>query len=335
MNLVAPVLKAARAAGVDTDGLLRAAGIHPSAAIEASANATDYIDLQRYFRLWECAITTSGLPHLPLLAAQIASADSFGVIGFACMTSTTVADAFANLARYGHALNAASSWSRHDDGDMVRLQYQIAPGGSPLGHRGAVEFALAEVFHCANLIVGRRLPVRQVCLPHAPATDDEPYRHFFDAPVRWSQPHAALLLDAQALELPLAKADSGLRAYFVDRAEALVSQHATAEALSARVQRLLVDALPGGAPSLDEVAGRLAVSARSLRRHLAAEGTSYHDLVEKTRSELAQRYLQDPKLTVSEIATLVGFSEPSPFLRAFRRWTKLSPSVYRERMRAT
>jgi AraC-like DNA-binding protein len=80
------------------------------------------------------------------------------------------------------------------------------------------------------------------------------------------------------------------------------------------------------------VAKRLGVSPRSLRRRLADEGTSFHTLVEDTRNALAQQYLTDPKLTVSEIAFLVGFSALSPFQRAFRRWTNLTPREYRHRL---
>jgi AraC-like DNA-binding protein len=100
------------------------------------------------------------------------------------------------------------------------------------------------------------------------------------------------------------------------------------------VRRRIIEALPSGPPALSAVARALGQSPRSLRRHLASEGTSFQRLVEQIRSELAAQHLQDPRLTVSEIAFLVGFSELSPFLRAFRRWTGLTPGEYRHRGKA-
>jgi AraC-like DNA-binding protein len=84
---------------------------------------------------------------------------------------------------------------------------------------------------------------------------------------------------------------------------------------------------------LPAVARSLGQSPRSLRRHLASEGTSFQQLVEQIRSELARQHLEDAGLTVSEIAFLVGFSELSPFLRAFRRWTGVTPGEYRHRQK--
>jgi AraC-like DNA-binding protein len=124
------------------------------------------------------------------------------------------------------------------------------------------------------------------------------------------------VIPRSALELPLVKADPHLAAYFEAKAEALVrrGQVETALPLSAQVRRRIIEALPSGPPALPARGAALGQSPRSLRRHLAGEGTSFHQLVEQIRSELARQHLEDAGLTVSEIAFLVGFfrTEPVP-----------------------
>jgi AraC-like DNA-binding protein len=96
-----------------------------------------------------------------------------------------------------------------------------------------------------------------------------------------------------------------------------------------RVRAALLEALPSGLVTMDAVASKLAVSRRTLQRRLANEGTSFVDLVRATRESLARHYLQRTDLPMSEIAFLLGFSEPRSFYRAFREWTGRSPDHVR------
>jgi AraC-like DNA-binding protein len=327
-RLVAPILAAARACRLDPKRLLVEAGVDEEIARKGGTDA--HVTLAQYYRLWELAAQGSGAEDFALRAASALGTDSFGVIGFACMTSPTVGESFARLARYYGVLSSASRWSRAEEARGVALVFEVEPG-PPLGTRCAVEFALAESVHFSTLMVGRRVPLLEARLPYPPPRDEEPYRRHFRAPLRWNAPQAALVLEPRAPELPLLKADATLLAYFEKQADALAARHASEEELPLRVRRLVMEALPSGPPSLETLARALGVSPRSLRRRLGDEGTSFQALVEETRSALARQYLQASKLTVSEIAFLVGFSELSPFQRAFRRWTGTSPRAFRER----
>lgn len=329
MRMVAPILAAARGAGIPPERLLALAGASPELA--ARVGTDEHVTLGEYLALWEAAAGASGRPDLALAAATAQSTDSFGAIGFACMTSPNVGGAFARLARYYGVLSTASRWSVVGDAEAAARLHLVFELDAPAaaGVRCAVEFALAQVVHFARLFAARPVQVAEVHLPHRAAGDDAAQRALFRCPVLWEQPRAELVLERETFAVPFAKADPHLLAYFEKQADALAAQHATEEELSARVRRLVIEALPSGPPSLEGVARRLAVSERSLRRRLTDEGTSFQTLLEGTRSELAQRYLRDPRLTVSEIAFLVGFSELSPFQRAFKRWTGMSPREFR------
>ena len=98
-----------------------------------------------------------------------------------------------------------------------------------------------------------------------------------------------------------------------------------------RVQRVLSGVLGEGDASLGAVARKLRMSERTLQRKLAEESASYDALLDAMRHELAVRYLADRKIAIAEVAYLLGYSEPSPFHRAFKRWTGVTPSEARKR----
>src|SRR4051812_46702307 len=126
------------------------------------------------------------------------------------------------------------------------------------------------------------------------------------------------------------KAHPHMLAFFDKQALALLGQAPPDEPIADSVRRAIVATLPSGTPSLPDVARSLGLSERTLRRRLAVERTSFQDLLEGFRSSLAGRYLERKDLALAEIAFLLGFSEPSPFYRAFRRWFGQSPERYRQ-----
>ncbi|MBX2802503.1 MAG: AraC family transcriptional regulator [Myxococcales bacterium] len=97
-----------------------------------------------------------------------------------------------------------------------------------------------------------------------------------------------------------------------------------------RTRAVLLEAMPSGQVSVEGVAKRLAVSARTLQRRLREEGTSFKEVVRSTRESLARHYLGRTRLTASEIAYLLGFEEPSSFFRAFHDWTGKTPETVRQ-----
>lgn len=101
------------------------------------------------------------------------------------------------------------------------------------------------------------------------------------------------------------------------------------ENITMRVRSRIIEELPGGTPNQSVVADALHLSRRSLQRRLQNERTTYKSLLEGTRRELALQYIREPHRSLAEITYLLGFSEPSNFTRAFRRWTGSSPAEYR------
>src|SRR5262249_25587554 len=101
--------------------------------------------------------------------------------------------------------------------------------------------------------------------------------------------------------------------------------------ISSNVQRSLVARVAGGDVRMKSIARELGLSARTLQRRLAEEGVTFQELVDEARKQAASRYLNNSHLAIGEVSYLVGFSEPAPFYRAFRRWFGVTPEQFRSR----
>jgi AraC-like DNA-binding protein len=134
-----------------------------------------------------------------------------------------------------------------------------------------------------------------------------------------------------ALALRQPHADARLRVVLERAAAAVVARLSPAGELTQRLRQALGEELRGGVPTCEQVARRLAIGVRTLNRRLQAEGTSFQQQLAELRCELARGYLDDGRLAISEVAYLLGFSEPSAFHRAFKRWTGHSPQSWRRR----
>ena len=156
------------------------------------------------------------------------------------------------------------------------------------------------------------------------------YRAIFSCPVRFGSADARISFDEELLQLPTVAADPGLTSYLDDLATIKLDELGAEDAsLVQRIRQQLWTALPSGRADLWRVASDLGMSARSLQRRLGEDGTSFSRVLDDLRRELSNELLEDRKLAVAEVAFLLGYSEPSAFQRAFRRWRGVTPRRYR------
>ncbi len=151
---------------------------------------------------------------------------------------------------------------------------------------------------------------------------------------RFGQAHDALVFPATSLDLPLPRSDPALKGVLERVIDERLGRLPVRDDIGAQVRRLLDAELPGGEPTIEHLAARLRVSSRTLRRRLDELGTSHRDLLADLRRERALEYLDDPSLAIDEAALLLGYSDVTAFHRAFKRWTGMSVSRYRESRRA-
>ena len=165
------------------------------------------------------------------------------------------------------------------------------------------------------------------CFPE-PADTSE-HRRVFRAPLRFNHERSELVWPRNVLDLPMLAADSLLQPIVEGQVRAQLQNLTSAESAVDAVRGVLAQELCDGQPTLQRVASRLHMSVRTLHRRLDDESASFRGVLAGARRELAERHLRDSRLAVGEIAFLLGFSEPSAFRRAFKRWTGQHPAAFR------
>jgi AraC-like DNA-binding protein len=147
--------------------------------------------------------------------------------------------------------------------------------------------------------------------------------------VLFNQPENRILFDAAWLDAPLELGNEITHSVVVELCDSMMEEFALHIGLCGRVRRILLENLIRPT-SFDKVANQLNMSPSTLRRKLRAENTSFRQLIDELRMNVAIKYLRDTEMTVESISDALGFSEASNFRQAFRRWTKVAPHQLRE-----
>ena len=292
----------------------------PDARVSASQFCVAWAELRRL----------SGDPQIALRMAERIPPGAFGVVEYVCRCARTLGEALRHWVRYLNLLDDAVLVGLVEEGDEVCLRVlRESEAPAPASH----ELCFALLVARARALSLSPVRVTRVDFAHRAPGDPGAYRRSFDAPVHFGAPSTQLLFPRSAFDAPLATADPHLLAILSRHADELQEKHRGDPPLTAQVQRALRSALRSDEASVEQIAARLGMTARSLQRRLKDENQSFQTLREGVRHELAVRYLDDD-LAIAEISFLLGFSEPSAFFRAFKRWTGLTPIESRARRRA-
>jgi AraC-like DNA-binding protein len=276
---------------------------------------------------WAEAARLASDPHLALAIAEATPPGAFGIVEYVCRSSPTLGDALRRWVRYLNLLDDAVEVALVTEGDRACLRVtRESEAPAPASH----ELCFALVARQAAQLSAVPFRVAAVDFAHHTTGDVARYRAWFDAPIAFGAEHTQLAMPASALASSLISSDPALLAILARAADDLARKGPEPATIAAQVARVLHEALRGDDGSVDHVAKRLGLTSRSLQRRLKDEGTSFNAVRERVRRELALRYLDD-KLAIAEISFLLGFSEPSAFFRAFKRWTGTTPLEARRR----
>jgi len=212
------------------------------------------------------------------------------------------------------------------------LERQPVPIEDPAAEPAAVpapvvEYSMAAIVRRVVEFTSQK--PREVRFPHAPLGPREDYARWLGVPTRFEAETAGVLFDDAALAAPCHGHDPNLFRFVKAHAELLLQNQSRDSTVRGQVRRLVVGLVAQGEPEVAAVARTLATSERSLQRRLQEEGTSFRDVVDDARKELALGYLGDRRLSVSEVAYLLGYAEAGAFVRAFKRWTGRTPGELR------
>jgi AraC-like DNA-binding protein len=319
------MVRTAGARGIPTADLLEAAGL----TLEFLEDPDARIPGPTVLTLWNALRERSADPALQLAAPIALPFGAYRIIDYLVSASATVGEGMRRFVRFfGLIADDVTLGIELDDGDHC-LSLAMADGRPvpPV----YVDYIFAAVVSRIRLRMRSALQVRRVELrqPEPPAS--APYGAVFRAPVCFGAATDRLCFSASEWASPAENADAALVRLLEDHARILAQRlPVAASGFRAEVQKTIAAAPPEGG-SAEYVARALNVSVRTLQRKLVASGATFREVSETVRGELAQGYLADRRVSIAEVAFLLGFSDQSSFNRAFRRWTGESPGRWRRR----
>ena len=315
----------ARTAGVDLPPLLRRAGLtlrdiedeSVPLSVTAQINCLNLIAEALDDRL------------LGFHLAQTLDLRRTGFLYYLAASSDSLGQALQRIARYCGIFNEGIRLQT-DIGETLRVRFEYA-GVSRQSDRHQIEGWTAAIVRCCRQITGRELQPVAVRMMHQRIPERSEIDSFFGRTVTFGDDKDEVAFAVEAAKLPILNADpylSRLLIGFCD--QVLARRKAHAGVLRADVENAIAVLLPHGQARIENVARRLRITPRTLRRKLAAEGVTFAGLLEDLRIALARHYLAEQDLPISRIAWLLGYTEVSAFSHAFRRWTGRTPRADRE-----
>ena len=316
--------KALRSYGVDPEPLYRKTGIDFGKACLPEAR----LNSARYYALQRLSVEVTGDPCFGLKTAEQLQPANLHGLGFAWLASDSLLDALERLVRFSELINNVYRLRLERNEQTIDLvAYDLDK--LPYYPDSAVDNAMAVFLRMCRITAGDRInPVRLDLTRCRPACGGE-FDRVFRAAVEFNAADNRLCFDRASLEAHLPSANPEL-ARINDQAVIDYLARFDRDNTSMQVRTRIIEQLPAGTPRQDSIAGELNISLRSMQRKLKEEGNSFNGLFDNTRHELAMYYIRETHRHLGEIAYLLGFSEPSSFTRAFRRWTGVTPQEFRD-----
>lgn len=307
--------------GHDGDALCRAVGVDPKLLGDPEAR----VPYALAAALGEEALARTGDPELGLnLAQDVLDPRGYDVGALLLMASPTVRAALERLVEHQRY------WADGERSALIAapgglaIRYRL-PGATGAYARHADECAMAETTLGVRALTGRPLSPRLVRFRHARPASTRAHEAVFSCPVEFGAAHTELVLDDDVLDTRLEHANEVFFAAFEEQVRRALARLPPAATTSSDVRATIRATLAGGGCTLEGTAKRLGTSTRSLQRRLQTEGTTFAEIVDALRRELAITWL-DAGLPVAAVAAELGYADATAFHHAFRRWTGTSPS---------
>lgn len=299
--------------------------------VSALESGDEPISITAHDLMLDAAARELGCPDLGLRMATVQDLSILGPLAMAIEASATVADALDCVSRFmfvhSPALRIAVEPDPRGRREVIALTYHKDLRESPYSPQG-MELGLGLFHRIAVTLVGEVIGLRSVEFPHQPLSPLQVYTDFFAADVRFGCERGSLRVERSLLDRQFHSADAAIRRVALD----YLASHADPETrVATQVRRALAESLGTADPSIGHVARLFAVHPRTLQRRLAAESTTFEQILDEVRCDLAVRYILTTDLPFAQVAAMTGFSDQSGLSHAVRRWRGVSPRELRRR----
>ena len=313
--------------GIDPQPVFKETGINP----QATQDPYQQVRLDQYTSLLELAAETTKTPALGLELGIHQDPSKWGAFGYVVLNSPTVGEALSNMARFLKPSQGGTHMAYLKSKNRLGIEYTILH--PKVCHKVQdAEFAIAYIKNIVDRLSERQVTPLAVYFEHNPVSDSATYKRLLGIEPHFDQPVNAIFYSSAIGEKVVYSADRQLLAvikhHLIDMANALPDDFDLIQLVAYHIRQ----ALPSRQCRLEHIARLMATSARTLQRHLNEHGTNFAEVLDNTRRDLAMQYMANPTMEIKEICYLLGFNDPSAYIKSFKKWTGTTPGRYREQL---
>lgn len=291
-------------------------------------NSDKRADFETACLSWEYALKVTGNPLLGLHIGQSSTPSILGLVGYLMQNSSTLLEAFKQVCQYGRVATNMFDYGVEERKDEVSLTYAPSPLWLqlyPNGARQAVDQAMAGTLNVFLLLSGKK--IRPVNVDFSVKRKNQlEYEETFSAPIHFNSRKNVLVFRREDLLTPVLNHDRSMFKVFEEMVRA---RRKSPKNFTEQIRSLILSSFHGQVPPAEVLAASMNMTLRSLQRRLADEKTSFRAVSGLIRKEIAKRLLKSTDQKVGEVAQIVGYSAPRSFRRAYKSWTRKTPSQSR------
>lgn len=311
--------------GLDIEPLLKKSGL----SVQQVINAHFRIAVEKQIRFLNLVADAIPDEFLGVRVAECADLRELGLLYYVLASSSTLSDALKRFSRYSTIHNEGVQITYRESNNKVSMTFNHV-GVARLDDRHQIEFFAVILLRLCRQLTGRNLSPIAIKFIHRRRQLPAKLKSLFGCNVAFGSDLDDVTYALSLKDTAVVNGDPYLNRLLVKYCEeALSSRRVRSHTWQLKVENAIAPLLPHGQADMAEVAQRLGVSRRTLTRRLASEGHRFGDLLDRLRSDLAKRYLQEQDLPISEVAWLLGYQETSAFHHAFKRWTGKTPTQER------
>jgi AraC-like DNA-binding protein len=319
-------------------GVLSEQGIGPEESLSGTGLSLESLtepqtltSIRQYITACQNALRLSKDPETPFRVGSRIPLSAYGMYGFALVCSPTIREYFQVAVKYHQLATPLLSMSWREREDVVSWVLAINPAvpypDSVL--RFLLEQHLTQLTtHLKTVVEPNRCRPISAALPYPAPRHLHLYKRYLGCELRFNQPICELFYPRSILSEKPHMAHDLTSKLMWDTCDRILGEVKTSTGLAGEVYQIIAST-PGHSPTMETIASRLAITVRTLHRKLQAEGSSFTQILDDVRCNLAKEYLRSTKLSTENISELVGFSEAANFRHAFRRWTGSTPANFR------
>ena len=329
-RVLLPPLEVLEAQGYSAQSCLSGTDVTAAQVSDASTRIT----LEQELRFYRNALDLTNDPTIGLKLGEPFVPQRYGLFGYALLSAETFRHALAITENFGRLTFSFFQFSFGVDGATAWFSISNPP---------SIEADLIDVYLDRDMsaarvdfaeVLGDSFVIESMLLPHDGKGRQETYREHFGCPIEFEAADARFYFSSALLDKPLPKSDPESSRHLQQQCQMLIAKMSSHGSFIDEV-RLLMLARPGYFPDIDSLATKIGMSTRTLRRRLKNEGRTFREVLEEIRYGLAREYLANTHLPMDEISSLLGYTEPGNFSHAFKRWSGLSPSTWRQHASAS